>query len=95
MHLFTIAGECTRALDLCVLHNIAISEEVAERMCPPLGARGAETAEARSALLAKIAKCCKRQGNYHLACKKYTQVRWPARAAIRPTRADQRLIELP
>ena len=20
-----------------------------------------------------MAKCCKRQGNYHLACKKYTQ----------------------
>ena len=24
-------------------------------------------------MLSKIAKCCKRQGNFHLACKKYTQ----------------------
>ena len=43
-------------------------------VCPELGQRGAETEEARAALLSKIAKCCKRQGNYQLACKKYTQV---------------------
>jgi len=73
VHLFTIAGECAKALDLCVLHNITISEEMAERLCPPLGARGAEDEATRISLLAKIAKCCKRQGNYHLACKKYTQ----------------------
>merc|ERR1719453_1511784 len=73
VHLFTIARECTRALDLCVLHNIAITEEMAERLCPELGTKGAEDEETRNSLLAKIAKCCKRQGNYHLACKKYTQ----------------------
>ena len=30
VRLFTQAGECTKALDLCVLHNIALTEEVAE-----------------------------------------------------------------
>ena len=73
VHLFTQAGECTKALDLCVLHNIPLSEETAEAMVPPLGEPGAETDEARQALLAKVAKCCKRQGNYHLASKKYVQ----------------------
>ena len=73
MHLFTQAGECTKALDLCVLHNIPLTEEMAEVMVPPLGAPGAEDEAARQVLLAKVAKCCKRQGNYHLACKKYTQ----------------------
>ena len=73
MHLFSTAGECAKALDLCALHNIQLSEEMVERLCPELGARGAETEEARNALLLKVAKCCKRQGMYHLACKKYTQ----------------------
>jgi len=42
-------------------------------MLPALGDRGAETEEARNALLAKVGKLLKRQGHYHLACKKYTQ----------------------
>lgn len=35
----------------------------------------AATAEgAREEVLRELAKACKRQGNFHLACKKYTQV---------------------
>lgn len=33
---------------------------------------GAE--EGREEILRELAKACKRQGNFHLACKKYTQV---------------------
>jgi len=73
VRLFSIAGETKRAIELCTVHNVPISEELAERLCPELGQRGAETEGARQALLLQIAKCCKRQGNYHLACKKYTQ----------------------
>ena len=73
VRLFSIAGEYAKALDLCVMHQIHLSEEMAERLCPEEGQRGAETPEARNNLLLKVAKCCKRQGNYHLACKKYTQ----------------------
>ena len=73
VRLLSIAGEYSKALDLCVMHSINLSEEMAEKLCPELGERGAETADARNNLLLKVAKCCKRQGNYHLACKKYTQ----------------------
>merc|ERR1719409_887178 len=73
VRLLAIAGELAKALDLCVMHSIPLSEEMAERLCPELGERGAETAELRNNVLLKVAKCCKRQGNYHLACKKYTQ----------------------
>ena len=73
VRLFSIAGEYAKALDLCVMHSIHLSEEMAERLCPEVGERGVNTEEARQHLLLKVAKCCKRQGNYHLACKKYTQ----------------------
>jgi len=73
VHLFTVAGEYSKALDLCVLHNLPLSEQMAEKMLPALGDRGAETEELRNALLAKVGKVLKRQGNFHLACKKYTQ----------------------
>ena len=46
---------------------------MAERMLPELGSRCAETEELRNSLLAKVGKILKRQGNYQLACKKYTQ----------------------
>lgn len=83
VHLFIATGEVTRALELCVHHNVTISEEMAEDMGPKPGvgvgiSLGASTANAegesaRCALLSKVAKCCKRQGSYQLACKKYTQ----------------------
>ena len=44
---------------------------MAEAMTPDKSA--APTAE-RQALLRRIAKVAKHQGQYHLACKKYTQV---------------------
>lgn len=39
------------------------------------GRRSSVSAEsAREDVLRELAKACKRQGNFHLACKKYTQV---------------------
>lgn len=39
------------------------------------GRRGSASAEGvREEVLRELAKACKRQGNFHLACKKYTQV---------------------
>jgi len=69
-HLLVAGKQYVRALDLCMEHNIEISEEMAEAMTPE---KTAANAEERAALLRRIAKCCKRQGQYHLACKKYTQ----------------------
>ena len=42
VRLFTQAGDCAKALELCVLHNITLTEELAENCVPPLGAPGAE-----------------------------------------------------
>lgn len=35
--------------------------------------------EGREDILRELAKACKRQGNFHLACKKYTQVQMRGR----------------
>ena len=67
-HLLIAAGEMHEALDICIKYNIPITEEMAEVMSP----KGPKSSESKQ-LLYKLAKCCKRQGNYHLACKKYTQ----------------------
>lgn len=75
-HLLVLAGEGQRALELCLTHNIPISEEMADLIAPPL--RPEETSEESAhkiALLRLVAKCCKRQGAYHLATKKYTQAK--------------------
>ncbi|QDZ25596.1 hypothetical protein A3770_18p81140 [Chloropicon primus] len=66
-HLLIAAGEMNEALDICVKYDIPITEEMAEAMSPKT-----KSAESKQ-LLYKLAKCCKRQGNFHLACKKYTQ----------------------
>lgn len=51
--------------------NLTITEELAERMTVTDSKDLSE--ESRKELLERIADCCMRQGNYHLATKKYTQ----------------------
>lgn len=51
--------------------NLTITEELAERMTITDSKDLSE--EDRKELLVRIADCCMRQGNYHLATKKYTQ----------------------
>lgn len=60
-----------QALELCVTQNLTITEELAETMTVTDSKDLSE--EARKELLERIADCCMRQGNYHLATKKYTQ----------------------
>lgn len=70
---------------------MTITEEMAEKMtvskdCTDL------SEESRRELLEQIANCCVRQGNYHLATKKYTQagnkvkVRRPVQSLALPIR---------
>ena len=59
-----------KALELCVNHNISVTEEMAEKLPIP---KGEGTEEERLAALDKIAEACFLQGNYHLATKKWTQ----------------------
>lgn len=68
-------GDCFfqyhQALQLCLAQNLTITEDLAERMTVTDSKDLSE--EARKDLLEKIADCCMRQGNYHLATKKYAQ----------------------
>ena len=59
----------SEALDLCMNHNVTITEELAEKMTLPKGS----DPEIRNKLLERIADCCMHQRSYHLATKKYTQ----------------------
>ena len=75
-HLLVLAGDGQQALELCLAHNIPISEDMADQIAPPL--RPDETPEQSThkiMLLRLVAKCCKRQGAFHLATKKYTQAK--------------------
>ncbi|KAM3592216.1 uncharacterized protein V6R79_014947 [Siganus canaliculatus] len=69
--LLVAAKKYHQALELCVIQNLTITEELAERMTVTDSKDLPD--EARKELLKKIADCCMRQGNYHLATKKYTQ----------------------
>lgn len=71
--LLILAKQFNTALELCVLHNIPISEEMAESMAATTKLDDPTQEARRIETLLKIAKCCKRQGSYHLATKKYTQ----------------------
>lgn len=51
--------------------SLTITEELAERMTVTESKDLSE--EARKELMDGIADCCMRQGNYHLATKKYIQ----------------------
>ncbi|KAK9824666.1 hypothetical protein WJX72_012185 [[Myrmecia] bisecta] len=64
------AKQHVRALDLCTQHGVTITEDMAEAMTPEKTARNAEE---REALLRRIAGTLEEQGNFHLACKKFTQ----------------------
>ncbi|GAX73042.1 hypothetical protein CEUSTIGMA_g494.t1 [Chlamydomonas eustigma] len=64
------AQQHTRALELCIEHEVTISEEMAEAMTP---SKDLMAAEERNLVLQRIAKVAKRQGSWQLAAKKYTQ----------------------
>merc|ERR1719197_2193934 len=53
VRLFSIAGEYAKALDLCVMHSIHLSEEVAEKMCPERSEILSEQDESQKNLLLK------------------------------------------
>jgi len=69
VELFVTSGQPRKALELCLQHNIAISEEMAEAMSGDEDSNG----KANPDLLNEVASVCYRQGNYHLATKKWTQ----------------------
>ncbi len=63
------------ALNMCVAQKVKITEDMADKLTPAKPASETDTAanKKRMDTLMKLAKCCKQQGAYHLATKKYTQ----------------------
>lgn len=75
----------TDAVTLCETRRVTVTEALADAMTPPkpegLPPGEEEAAKAaRSALLTRLAKICKKQGSYQLATKKYTQAGSKAKA---------------
>lgn len=69
VHLFISGKKYGKALELCMRHNVPITEKMAESMTP----EKAGDKDERQDILVKLANCCRDQGNYGLACKKFTQ----------------------
>ncbi|XP_023244589.1 intraflagellar transport protein 140 homolog [Centruroides sculpturatus] len=63
------AKKYIEALELCVEHNVFITEELAEKLTLDKDSNS----ELRTQILEKIGECCMLQNNYHLAAKKFTQ----------------------
>ena len=70
VELYAASKNYPKALELCVSHNISVTEDMAEKLSIP---RGESSEEQRLNALDKIAEACFLQGNYHLATKKWTQ----------------------
>lgn len=58
------------ALDICLQHNVQVTEVLAERLTPEKDEMDEQT---RISVLEKLAESLQMQGNYHLATKKFTQ----------------------
>ncbi|XP_057603578.1 intraflagellar transport protein 140 homolog isoform X4 [Hippopotamus amphibius kiboko] len=72
VELLLAARKYHEALQLCLEQNLTITEEMAEKMTVSKDCKELSE-ESRRELLEQVASCCMRQGNYHLATKKYTQ----------------------
>eukprot|EP00928_Gymnodinium_smaydae_P021431 TRINITY_DN1835_c1_g1_i2.p1 TRINITY_DN1835_c1_g1~~TRINITY_DN1835_c1_g1_i2.p1 ORF type:complete len:1445 (-),score=352.81 TRINITY_DN1835_c1_g1_i2:414-4748(-) len=70
VHLLSMSHQYEKAVNLCDEHNVTITEDMAERMTPE---KGAMDPALRSDILSRIARLCKKQGSFQLACKKFTQ----------------------
>ncbi|KAF4520566.1 hypothetical protein B566_EDAN011119 [Ephemera danica] len=68
--LLVVAKQFSAAVDLCLEHNVTVTEELAERMT--VSKRDADDVE-NIRILVKMAECAQSQSNYHLAAKKFTQ----------------------
>lgn len=69
--LFIWPTQYHEAVELCISQGLTVTEELAEKLTVTDSKDLPD--ETRKELLQRIAECCMRQGNYHLATKKYTQ----------------------
>lgn len=70
VHLLSMSHQYEKAVELCCEHDVQITEDMAERMTPE---KNSMEQAVRADILQRIAKLCKKQGSFQLACKKFTQ----------------------
>jgi intraflagellar transport protein 140 len=70
VHLLSMSHQFQRAIDLCTEKDVHVTEEMAEKMTPD---KSQMETVARAAMLEQMAKLCRKQGSFQLACKKFTQ----------------------
>ncbi|GAA29708.2 intraflagellar transport protein 140 homolog [Clonorchis sinensis] len=66
------------ALKLCAEYNVSVTEELVEKMTPTQlnpddQQEGSVSGSERTSILIELGELCLGQGQYHLACKKFTQ----------------------
>ncbi|TGZ55803.1 hypothetical protein CRM22_010299 [Opisthorchis felineus] len=66
------------ALKLCAEYNVSVTEELVEKMTPTQLSlddqqEGIVSGSERTSILIELGELCLGQGQYHLACKKFTQ----------------------
>ncbi|KER22932.1 hypothetical protein T265_09065 [Opisthorchis viverrini] len=66
------------ALKLCAEYNVPVTEELVEKMTPTQlntddQQEGSVSGSERTSILIELGELCLGQGQYHLACKKFTQ----------------------
>ncbi|KAG8223373.1 hypothetical protein J437_LFUL001251 [Ladona fulva] len=73
--LLAVAKKYKEAIDLCMQHDVPLTDDLAEKLTVEKGAdkAGGEGNSERSQLLEKMAEIAVSQGNLQLAAKKYTQ----------------------
>jgi len=68
VHLYIRAAQYDDALDLCLSHNVTITESMADSFIT------SDNPKKNKEINLKIAKACLQQKSFHLACKKFTQI---------------------
>ncbi|KAJ8931389.1 hypothetical protein NQ314_015707 [Rhamnusium bicolor] len=68
--LLAIAKKYKEAINLCLTHNVQLTEDLAEKLTPE---KGLVDEEIRVNVLENLAESLMVQGDYHLATKKFTQ----------------------
>ncbi|XP_078482947.1 intraflagellar transport protein 140 homolog [Ciona intestinalis] len=68
--MLVVVKKYAEAISICSNNDVRLNEELVEKLTVP---KDYMDQHQRERLLAKLASCCMNQGEYHLACKKYTQ----------------------
>eukprot|EP00826_Nyctotherus_ovalis_P044555 TRINITY_DN4815_c0_g2_i2.p1 TRINITY_DN4815_c0_g2~~TRINITY_DN4815_c0_g2_i2.p1 ORF type:complete len:524 (+),score=176.41 TRINITY_DN4815_c0_g2_i2:152-1723(+) len=81
VHLLLNAKNYEEAVELCERNNVPMSEDLANKVITEAGAGvGSEEAKRQINIVTRIARLCKQQGLFNVACQKYTQIGKKAKA---------------